>query len=170
MTTISELTAAQPVSGHRYPPQAAPGVEAYLTHLDALAGAETRLEAAAHLQSMAAAAGQVAAALAGTPEAAPDTVRDPLAWTDLATYLIRLAQALHFGERMDFSVEFGSEGWDDLAGAAVTRTGFAAAWQPMREDLLELAGLSAQDSDPPLRAFTVVQVIRAAAAVTDASW
>jgi hypothetical protein len=92
MTSTREISAAQPLSGNRYPEAARMKVEAYWWHLAALRQAAARAEAAAHVRALAAAAGQAAAALTGTPEAAPDTACDPLAWTDIATYLTCLAR------------------------------------------------------------------------------
>jgi hypothetical protein len=73
-----------------------------------------------------------------------------------------------FGGRPGCS-DLGDDGWGDLAAAA-SRREFAAAWQPVRKSLLELAALPGSDGGSPLRAFTVAQVIRAAAAITDGPW
>jgi hypothetical protein len=62
--------------------------------------------------------------------------------------------------------DFGD--WENLA-AATTRREFAAAWHPIRANLLELAALPGDDG-PRLRAFTAAQVTRAAAAIIDAPW
>jgi hypothetical protein len=172
--TITSTTPPQALSGDKFPGSAAVLAEAYWWHLAALREAATRDRAAHHAQALATAAGQIAAALSGTPDAAPDTHRDPLAWTDIATYLTRLALALHsgqmnFGGRLDLT-DFDDAGWDDLAAAA-TRREFAAAWQPIRENLAELAALpDGGNGDPRLRSFTAAQVTRAAAAIIDAPW
>jgi hypothetical protein len=174
--TTTASAAAEAVSGHEYPGLAALKAEAYWWHLAALREAPTRERAAARVQSLASAADQIAAALTGLPEAAPDTHRDPVAWTDIATYLTCLARALqysqmNFGDRVGLSSELDQDGWDVLA-SATTRREFAAAWYPIREDLVELAALPADDGDrsPRLRSFTAAQVIRAAATLIDAPW
>jgi anti-sigma regulatory factor (Ser/Thr protein kinase) len=171
--TITSTTPAEALSGHKFPGPAAVRAEAFWWHLAALREAPTRERAAHHAQSLASAADHIAAALAGTPDAAPDTHRDPLAWTDIATYLTRLALALHGGHMSpdDMRETPGGEGedWKNLA-LAVTRREFAAAWQPIRQNLLELAALPGGDGGPRLRAFTAAQVTRAAAAVVDAPW
>ena len=104
------------------------------------------------------------------------TRRDALAWTGIAACLTRLALALHsgkvnFGDRMSLRGEYDNYNynWDDLA-AAGSRRELTAAWQPIREHLVELAALPDGDGDPQLRGFTVAQVIRAAAAVTGDPW
>jgi hypothetical protein len=78
---------------------------------------------------------------------------------------------VNFGDLLGLSSEPGQDGWDDLASAA-TRREFAAAWYPIREDLVELAALPAGGGDrsPRLRSFTAAQVIRAAATLIDAPW
>jgi hypothetical protein len=175
--TVTPAAPAPALSGHQFPKAAAVKAETYWRHLDALRQALTREQAARHAQALAAAADGIAAALSGTPDAAPDTQRDPIAWTDIATYLTRLALALHsgemnFGDHLGFDFGCDGTGWDDLA-AAGSRTEFAAAWYPVRENLLELAAIPDEDGDgddPRLRGFTVAQVTRAAAAVIDAPW
>jgi hypothetical protein len=172
--TVASITPEQSLSGHKLSGPAAVLAEAYWWHLAALRQATTRDGAAHHAQALASAADHIAAALSGTPEAAPDTNRDPLAWTDIATYLTRLALALHGGcmstdDKRDMSDEDHGE-WENLAQAA-SRREFAAAWYPIRENLLQLAALPGDNGGSPrLRAFTVARVIRAAAAIIDAPW
>jgi len=162
--TITAISPEQSLSGHKFPERAALAAEAYWWHLAALGQAPTRERAARHVQALASAAGQVAAALPGAPDPAPDTYRDPLAWAGLAACLTRLAMALR-GERSLTEPE-NSDGdcaaWQDLAQAAGRRE-FAAAWDPVREHLLRLAAA-------PAGGFTVAQVTQAAAAVTGAPW
>jgi hypothetical protein len=174
MTIADVISSALPVSGHQYPAPAAIKVEAYWWHLTALREAATRTAATAHLHSLASVADQVAAALTGTPEATSDTALDPLAWTDTATYLTLLALALHSAQTGPADKWETSDGdapdWENLA-AATTRREFAAAWHPIRENLIGLTTLPGKcGADPQLRTFTVAQVIRAAAALIDAPW
>lgn len=176
--TITGISPEQALSGdNKFPERAAVMAEAYWWHLAALRQAPTRERAAHHVQALAAAAGQIAAALSGIAEAAPDTYRDPLAWTDLAAYLTRLALALRGGhgfmepeDKAEISDGSYSE-WQNLAQAA-SRREFAAAWCPIGANLVGLAALPAdgEGDGPRLRGFTVAQVIRAAAAVIDAPW
>jgi hypothetical protein len=125
--------------------------EGYWWHLARLRESTTRELAAEHAQSLARTADHIAAALTGTPGTTPDTGRDPLAWTDLATYLTRLALALHGGrispeDRWETSDgDYGE--WEDLA-AAVTRREFAAAWHPIKEIVQQLAA-PVEDGDAP---------------------
>jgi hypothetical protein len=171
--TITPIAAHQALSGHWSLEPAAVQVETYWWHLDALHQAPARERAAHHVQALAAAAAGIAAALSGTPGAAPGTRRDPAAWAGISAYLTRLAMALRGGrispqDRWDMSDgDYGE--WEDLAGA-VTRLEFAAAWHPVRENLLELAALPDDGGGPRLRGFTAAQVIRAAAAIIDGPW
>jgi hypothetical protein len=156
--------------------------EAYWWHLDLLREARTRKEAADRAQRLAQAAGKVAAALTGHPQAAPDTHADPLAWTDISTLTGALAIALG-GVPIDHGSYPGAidgpyDGWEDMAGAA-TRREFAAAWYPFTQELRQRAGLdgtvarddgTGDDGELALRAFAVAQVNRAAAAIIDAPW
>jgi hypothetical protein len=172
MTATATADTTQALSGHRYPALAAVKAEGYWWHLAALRESTTLARAVHHVQALAEAADQIAAGLAGTSEAAADTALDPVAWTDIATYLIRLAVALRGGtagpeDTWEFS-EADHGHWEDLAAAA-SRVEFAAAWYPIREHLRALADY--QDGDGlTLRAFTVTQVTSAAAAVIDAHW
>jgi hypothetical protein len=171
---MTVTTATEALAGYAFPASAADMAGAYWWNLGRLRGSATRERAAMRVQSLAAAPGQLAAALYGAPGAAPDTHRDPLAWTGIATCLSRLALALHsggmnFGDRMSLHGGYGNCNWDDLA-AAGSRREFAAAWQPVREHLVELAALPGGDGDRQLRGFTVAQVVRAAAAVIGAPW
>jgi hypothetical protein len=176
VTTTTRATDPTGLSGHDYPQAAAVEAEGYWWHLARLRESTTRELAAEHAEALARAAGHIAAALAGTPGAEPDTATDPVAWTDLATYLTRLALALH-GAQMnpgphDDPWQDSDEdyyAWEDLAGAAARRE-FAAAWQPVRENLQRLAAPGENGAAPQVRAFTTAQVTRAAAAVLDAPW
>ena len=172
MTDTATADTAQALSGHRYPALAAVKAEGYWWHLAALRESTSRARAVHHVQALADAADQIAAGLTGTPEAAEDTALDPLAWTDIATYLIRLTVALRGGtagpeDTWEFS-EADRGDWEDLA-AAPGRVEFAAAWYPIREHLRALAAY-ADGEGLVLRAFTVAQVTSAAAAVIDAHW
>jgi hypothetical protein len=179
MTTTSTPTAdstpAESGSGHGYPASAAVKAEAYWWHLAMLRECATRPGAASRVLSLASAADQIAAALVGTPEAAPDSPRDPVAWTDIATYLTRLALALLGGDMSPGDTWDTSDGdntdWGNLAATA-TRQEFAAAWSSIRDNILWLAAPPQEDDGSPqlLRSFTVNQVTRAAAALIDAPW
>jgi hypothetical protein len=171
------------VSGHAYPDGAVTvAAEAYWWHLGQLRLASSRAQAADRAQYLAQAAGKVAAALTGHPEATPDTHADPLAWTDISTLLGGLAIALggvpiDSGSYPD-ALDGPYHGWEDLAGAS-TRREFAAAWYPFAQEFWQRVGLdgtagqddkSESDGELLLRAFAVAQVARAAAAIIDAAW
>jgi hypothetical protein len=171
------------LSGHAYPEGAVMvAAEGYWWHLDLLREAGTRKEAADRAQRLAQAAGKVAAALTGHPQAAPDTHADPLAWTDISTLVSGLAIALggvpiDHGSYPD-ALDGPYDGWGDLAGAA-TRREFAAAWYPFAQEFRQRAGLdgtaarddgTGYDGELALRAFAVGQVTRAAAAIIAAAW
>ena len=170
MTVI--IDPAYALSGHKYPALAAPVAEGYWWHLAALRESTTRALAVRHVQALADAASQIAAGLVGTPEAAQDTALDPVAWTDIATYLIRLAAALAvdaYGPEDTWEFSEGDyDDWRDLA-VATSRQEFAAAWHPIARHLNTLT--ACEDGDGLLlRAFTVTQVTSAAAAAIDAHW
>ena len=61
------------------------------------------------------------------------------------------------------------QAWERLA-ATVTRSEFAAAWQPVGEGIKALAAPRGDGSPAPLREFTATQVAWAAAAIIDAPW
>lgn len=170
--TVTVTDPAQALSGHKYPALAAALAEGYWWHLAALRESTSRARAVHHVQALADAAIQIAAGLAGTPEAAEDTALDPVAWADIATYLLRLAVALAGDtvgpeDTWEFS-EADRGDWEDLAGAT-SRAEFAAAWYPIREHLRALAAYENGDG-LLLRAFTVTQVTSVAASVIDAHW
>jgi hypothetical protein len=180
-TALAAVTAvsqdALAVSGHPYPHGAVTvAAEAYWWHLGRLREAGTKREAADRAQRLAQAAGKVAAALTGHPEAVQDTHADPLAWADICTLTGGLAIALG-GVPIDRgsypeSLDGPYDGWEDLACAA-TRREFAAAWCPFAREFRQRAGLEGpEDGSPgePLRAFAVAQVTAAAAAIIDAPW
>jgi hypothetical protein len=186
VTTTTETTEAAvaatgqdplAVSGHAYPEGAVTvAAEAYWWHLGRLRLASSRVQAADRARALARAAGKVAAALSGHPEAVPDTHADPLAWTDISTLLGGLAIALDHGSYPD-ALDGAYHGWENLAGAT-TRREFAAAWYPFAREFRQRAGLDCtaakdngtRDEDEPLRAFAVAQVTTAAAAIIDAAW
>jgi hypothetical protein len=171
--TVTTCTDATALSGQDYPELALVEAEGYWWHLARLRESVTREQAAGHALALARAADHIGGVLAGTAGAVPDTARDPLAWMDLATYLTRLAQALHGGCLYPGGNRDASDGdhweWEDLAAAA-TRREFAAAWYPIGENLRQLAEQNEDDQSPRLRAFTAAQTARAAAAIIDAPW
>lgn len=148
-------------------------MDCYAEGLTALRTARTRAEAADVTQMMASSADGIAAALTGSPDAEPDTDRDPVAWTDTATYLTRIALALRGAlidpdDARDFSDDhYGA--WEDLSGTCDRRE-FAAAWQTIKQTLQEYRESSEENAQPRLRVFAVGQVLRVAAAVIDAPW
>lgn len=178
MTAAATEQGQLAVSGHAYPEGAVMvAAEAYWWRLDRLRQASSRAQAADCAQSMAQAAGKVAAALTGHPQAAEDTHTDPLAWTDLATLTGGLAAALR-GDYVDSDRAIDDHdgpygAWTDMA-TALDRREFAAAWYAVAQDLRDRAGLSdsAEDGEHryPLRAFAAAQACKAAAAIIDAPW
>jgi hypothetical protein len=171
--TITATTDVTALSGQDYPELALVEAEGYWWHLARLRESTSRENAAGHALALARAADHIGSALSGTAGAVPDTARDPLAWMDLATYLTRLAQALHGGCLYPDGNRDASDGdhweWEDLA-AASTRKEFAAAWYPIAGNLRQLAEPGEDGESPRLRAFTAAQAARAAAAIIDAPW
>jgi len=120
---------------------------------------------------MAGAAARRYAVLAGARGAGD---RDPVAWFEVSVCLDRLAMALD----RDFTWADCDEddgdreerrAWERLA-ATVTRSEFAAAWQPVGRGIKALAAPRGDGSPAPLREFTATQVAWAAAAITEAPW
>jgi hypothetical protein len=173
--TIPGAAGATALSGRPYPPTAVVDVERYWWHLARLRESRSRVQAAGHAWSLAAAAGRIAAALLGAPGTVPDPSRDPVAWHDLSICLVRLAMAL---ER-DFNwagcdADDPGDGeaqrdWKRLAHT-VTRAEFAAAWRPVSQDIETLAAPRDDGTPAALRAFAAAQVDRVVAAVTGALW
>lgn len=146
--------------------------ETYWWHLAQLRESKSRSEAARRARCMAGVAARRHAALAGAPGTGD---RDPVAWHDLSVCLDRLAMALN----RDLAWTGCDEGhpgdheahraWERLA-ATVTRSEFAAAWQPVGECIKALAAPPGDGSPAPLREFTATQVAWAAAAICEAPW
>lgn len=144
-TATSTVEDPLAVSGHSYPDLAKPAAETYWHRLRRLREAGTRREAAERAQSLAGAADHMATVLTGCSQAAGDTHTDPLAWTDLATFLDSLAMALR-GSRVDCEDIFDAndgpdyDSWEHLAQTA-SRMEFAAAWYPIGQYLRRHGGL-----------------------------
>jgi len=182
VTTTTDAAAVdlRNLPGHGYTAVPAVDAERYWWHLARLREATSRNKAAEYANSLAAAADRIAAALSGAAETAPDTVTDPLAWADLSTFLARLSMALRGANVIPDDILDANDcpdydSWEHLA-QAMGRREFAAAWYPIGQYLRLHAGLDGSTGDdgdedaPELRAFTVAQVIRAAAAIIDAPW
>lgn len=146
--------------------------ETYWWHLARLRESRSRAEAALHTRSVAGVAARRHATLADAPGTGD---RDPAAWHDLSALLDRLAIALNQAitwtgcdedDRADREAHWA---WERLSNA-VTRSEFAAAWEPVGQGIKALAALRADGSPVPLHEFTVTQVVWAAAAVIDAPW
>lgn len=146
----------------------------YTGLLGELGNVRSRVEAARITADLSSVAKDVTAALRGpglmdTDD--EDTGRDPVAWADITTYLLRISLALSYGT-------YDTAGWDEQDDAAewkalseaVDRAKFTAAWSPIAAALAEKTVPAEVGAKPRLRRFAVDQTLAVARAVTGANW
>lgn len=146
---------------------------AYTGLLGELRKATSRVEAARLTVELASVADDLSAALleVGYDEADEGTSGDPIAWKDINTHLIRISLALSFGtfDTADCDDLDDTAEWN-LLSEADDRAEFAAAWEPIKEQLTARTVPAEGEDKPELREFAVAQVLAVADAVINACW
>jgi hypothetical protein len=144
----------------------------YARRLAELRVARTRAEAARLVMLMSSIADSHASALIATGEA--DEGDGALSWVEVATQLHNMSLALFNGVSVisggDWQDDYDEYGWKDLAKSR-TRAEFAAAWAPLKEELVKrTTPAEGEDKPAELRESAVTEVLAVADAVIGACW